>query len=92
MTGFNGPVLAAHVTIIILILAMGLALIRLIKGRSLCDRVVALDFMTLLMVGIVGAKTIISGESSSLFTCMVISLIAFLSTVAFAYYLERRGK
>ena len=43
--------------------AVFLAFFRLLKGPSLADRVVALDMMSPLAVGIIALLTIYSGES-----------------------------
>lgn len=76
----------------ILTVSMILALIRLIMGPSLADRIVALEIITFIIIGIVGLYSILTGERAFLDVAVIISLISFLTTVAFAYYLERRIK
>ena len=70
---------------------MFLTLIRLIRGPSLPDRVVALDLMGLLAVGIIAAYVIAAEQPVLLDAATVLTLVAFLGTVAFARYVERRG-
>jgi multicomponent Na+:H+ antiporter subunit F len=74
-----------------LVLAMFLAFIRLVRGPSLPDRVVALDLITIQIAGILAVDTIATGQSVFLDAAIVLALISFLGTVAFARYLERRG-
>ena len=69
--------------------AMLLALVRLVRGPSLPDRVVALDLMATLVIGIVSAYAVATGQSAYLDVAITLALIAFLGTVAFAYYIQR---
>lgn len=82
---------AASAATVVLIASMFLAFLRLSKGPTLCNRVVALDLLTVLGVGMIGLMTILTGETFYLFIALIAALIGFLSTVAFAYYLEKRG-
>lgn len=70
-------------------LAMLCAFVRLVRGPSLPDRVVALDLMTTLVIGIVGVYSVATGQSAYLDVAIVLALIAFMGTVAFAYYIQR---
>jgi multicomponent Na+:H+ antiporter subunit F len=75
----------------VLVLAMFLAFIRLVRGPSLPDRVVALDLITVQIAAMLAVDTVATGQSVFLDAAIVLALIAFLGTVAFARYLERRG-
>jgi multicomponent Na+:H+ antiporter subunit F len=75
----------------VLVVALFLAFIRLVRGPSLPDRVVALDLITIQIAAILAVDTIATGQSVFLDAAIVLALIAFLGTVAFARYLERRG-
>ena len=66
------------------------AFVRLVRGPSLPDRVVALDLIALLLVGVLVISSIASAEPAMLRAAVVVALLAFLGTVAFARYLERR--
>ncbi len=69
--------------------ALFLAFIRLARGPSLPDRVVALDLITVITVGFIAAYAIDVGQRVFLDAAIVVALIAFLGTVAFARYVER---
>jgi multicomponent Na+:H+ antiporter subunit F len=75
----------------VIVLAMLLAFIRLARGPSLPDRVVALDLITVQIAAMMAVDTIATGQSVFLDAAIVLALISFLGTVAFARYLERRG-
>jgi len=71
--------------------ALFLAFVRLIRGPSLPDRVVALDLVATLVVGIIATYDIATVQPVLLDTATVVALVAFLGTVAFARYVERKG-
>jgi multicomponent Na+:H+ antiporter subunit F len=66
--------------------------VRLARGPSLPDRVVALDFMTAVAVAASGVWAMATDNPVFLDVAMVLALITFVGTVAFARYLERRGR
>jgi multicomponent Na+:H+ antiporter subunit F len=72
-------------------LSVFIIVLRFIKGPSLADRVVALDLLVTVGIGIIAVYSIASGQPTYLDIAMILALIAFLGTVAFAYYLKRRG-
>ncbi len=93
MTVFGTPVVAWAAGAALLLLAAGmvLALARLVYGPTLPDRVVALDLMSVLAVGAVAAFTVLTGHTVYLDAAIVLALISFLGTVAFARYITLRG-
>jgi multicomponent Na+:H+ antiporter subunit F len=72
--------------------ALFLAFFRLARGPSLPDRVVALDLIAVITVGIIAAYAIDVGQRVFLDAALVVALIGFLGTVAFAQYVERRAR
>lgn len=79
----------ANIVLFMLSIAMVLAFIRLVRGPSLPDRVVALDLIAILAVGIIADYDIATNDTVFLDIATVLALIAFLGTVAFARYVER---
>ncbi|MEQ8770010.1 MAG: monovalent cation/H+ antiporter complex subunit F [Phycisphaerales bacterium] len=63
---------------------------RLVRGPSLADRVVALDLIGYLAIGVIVVLSIVTQRDSFLFVPVVGAMILFLGTAAFAIYLERR--
>lgn len=72
-----------------LALSLLFALIRLAKGPSLPDRVMSLDLMGSIVVGMIGVYSIATANPEFLDAGIVLGLIAFLSTVAFAKFIEK---
>lgn len=83
---------ASTVAFGLLILAFLLAFIRLLRGPSLPDRVVALDLMATLAVGFIAVYALATDEPLYVDLAMVLALVAFLGTVAFAHYIEKGGR
>ena len=76
---------------LLLTLALLFSFIRLAKGPSLPDRVVALELITAIVTGIVGVHAIDSGVTAYLDIAIVLALTAFLGAIGFARFLERGG-
>ena len=74
----------------LLFLAAVLTTVRLLKGPSIPDRVVALDLFGMIIVGLIAASIFFSDEPLYLDVVLVFAVIAFFGTVAFARYLERQ--
>jgi multicomponent Na+:H+ antiporter subunit F len=81
----------AYLSQAVLSVALVVTLARLIKGPSLPDRVVALDLMAAIAVGMIATYSILTGESAILDVAVIVALITFISTLAFASFLERGG-
>jgi multicomponent Na+:H+ antiporter subunit F len=76
-------------TLTMLGLAAVLTFIRLVRGPTLPDRVVALDLMGVLIVCTLVVVAASTGEGAFLDVALVIALISFVGTVAYARYVER---
>jgi multicomponent Na+:H+ antiporter subunit F len=81
----------ATVDLAALSLAMLLAVVRLLRGPSLPARVVALDLMASLSVGFIATYAVLTEQPLFLDVALVLALVAFLGTVAFAFYIEKGG-
>ncbi len=81
-----------YIIIPILSLSVLLILWRFIKGPSIVDRVIALDLIITTGVGFIAAYSILTNRPSFLDVAMILALIAFLGTVAFSYYIQKRNK
>lgn len=77
---------------VILGLALLLAMVRLLRGPSLPDRVVALELIASITVGVIGLYAIRSSKDAYIDVTMVLALTAFLTAIGFARYLERGGQ
>lgn len=82
----------ALLTLNIFAAAMLLAMVRLLKGPTLADRVVALDLVAALAVGVIAVYAIQTNQPMLLRAGIVVALVIFVGTVAFAMFLEKRGR
>lgn len=83
---------ALNIASLVLVFSMALCFVRLYKGPSLPDRVVALDQIGIHVAALVAVYTIQSNRLVFLDAVVVAALLAFLTTVAFARYLEQSSK
>ena len=90
MTGAGFLNIAAQLSLLLILIGMAVAFIRLAKGPSLADRVVALDMMTVTIISFCGVYAVFMDEPSFLDVAIVLALVGFLATVALARYAERR--
>ncbi|MFV0338797.1 MAG: monovalent cation/H+ antiporter complex subunit F [Chthoniobacterales bacterium] len=85
--------LTPTVSIIVFLLLSGallFTLIRLLIGPTLSDRVVALDLLGFVIVSIIAANMLQTGETFYLDVLVVFGILIFFGTVAFARYIEKR--
>ena len=83
--------LASLIALVILALALVVSTVRIIIGPSLADRVLALDLMTVVAMGFIGALAVRTGLMLYLDIALALALLGFLATVALARYILRRG-
>ena len=81
--------IVSQVTLATMGVALLIALIRLIKGPTLPDRIVAMDLLGMLVVGLIVVLAGWSRVRATLDAAIVIALVGFLGTVAYATYVER---
>jgi multisubunit Na+/H+ antiporter MnhF subunit len=81
--------IASQITLATLGVALVVTLIRLVKGPTLPDRIVAMDLLGMLVVGLIVVLAGGSRVHATLDAAFVIALIGFLGTVAYATYVER---
>jgi multicomponent Na+:H+ antiporter subunit F len=79
----------SEITLVTLGLALLVAFARLVKGPTLPDRIVAMDLFNVLVVGIIVVLAASTRVRATLDAAIVIALIGFLATVAYATYVER---
>lgn len=91
MTAIPLPATGLALVLGILLVALLPALARLVRGPSLPDRVVSLDVMATTGIAIAAVYAILAGQPALLDVAIVVALVSFLGTVAFATYLERRS-
>ena len=63
--------------------------LRLILGRTVVDRVVAVDMLTIISISVIALYAHVSGRFIYLDVALVYGVLSFLSVLAVARYLER---
>lgn len=82
--------IAATVAATVIILAIGITFVRVVRGPSLPDRVMGLDAIGSMAVSAIVTTAILAGEPVLLDAAIALAAIAFLGTLAFARFIERR--
>ncbi|MEM1424013.1 MAG: monovalent cation/H+ antiporter complex subunit F [Planctomycetota bacterium] len=78
--------------IVVLFVCLVLAQMRLLRGPTLVDRGVATDLVAVLIAGMAILFTIRLETLMMFDAVLIVSILGFVSTIAFAQYIGRRGK
>nr|WP_050616229.1 Na(+)/H(+) antiporter subunit F1 [Bacillus testis] len=70
-------------------LSMLALLYRVIKGPSIPDRVIALDAMGINLIAVIALISILLDTYAFLEVILLLGILAFIGTIAFAKYLEK---
>jgi multicomponent Na+:H+ antiporter subunit F len=81
--------LLSAIALTMLALGVALTFVRLVRGPTLPDRVISIDLIGILIVCVLVVVAGDSGQPAFLDVAMVIALISFVGTVAYARYVER---
>lgn len=65
---------------------------RFLKGPNAVDRIVALELLISIGIASIAIFSLLSDQRVLLDVSMILALIAFLGTVAFSYYIEKKEK
>lgn len=80
-----------NIGFVMLGLAATMTLVRLFRGPSLADRMVALDTLLFIGAAAVGAYIARTGSTAFVAVLVAIALVAFVGTVAVARAIEQDG-
>jgi multicomponent K+:H+ antiporter subunit F len=70
-------------------IALAMNLWRLLKGPGPEDRILALDTMVINVIGLIVLAGIANGDGTSFEAALLLALVGFVGTVAFAKFLLR---
>jgi multicomponent Na+:H+ antiporter subunit F len=82
----------ADIAIAMFIIAGVLALIRLVRGPDLADRVISLDVALVALMGGVATVAADTGETLYIEILVAISIVAFTATVVLSRFIETTGR
>ncbi|MCF8019342.1 MAG: cation:proton antiporter [Vallitaleaceae bacterium] len=79
-------------TIVFALIGVGILLsaLRLFKGPSTMDRIVGIDTINMMVVGVIGVLAVYFKNGLYLDIAIVYAVLAFLETVVIARYMEGR--
>ena len=77
------------VAAILIFFGMVLGVLRLVLGRTIVDRVAAVDMLTVISISVIALYAHVSGRFIYLDVALVYGVLSFLSVLAVARYFER---
>lgn len=83
---------ATTFALVVLSLALLLTVIRIVRGPTLPDRVLALDMLVAVAIGMIAAIAIRTGFELYIDIAIALGLVGFLATVAFARFILSQAK
>jgi len=86
-------ILSSSIYFALAALSLGLLLtvVRILRGPTLPDRVLGLDMLVAIAIGLIAVLAIKSGFNLYIDIAIALSLVGFLATVAFARFILARG-
>lgn len=90
MTGEGFLEFASIIALGLLSISLVLAVVRVVLGPSLPDRVVGLDMLVVVAIGLMAVIGIRTGYTLYLDIAIALGLVSFLATVAFARFVMSR--
>lgn len=96
MIALTGPMtllsVVSSVALILVTASIALAFVRVLRGPSLPDRVMALDMIGLMSVSVIVLTAVASDEPVLMDAAIALALISFLGTLAYARFIEQRER
>ena len=83
--------LAIRLALAMLSMSFLITVIRVIRGPTLPDRILALDMLVAVAIGFIAVIGIMTGYKLYLDIAIALGLVGFLATVAFARFVMSRG-
>lgn len=83
---------AVTVSLVVLSVAFVLIAVRIVRGPTLPDRILALDMLVAAVIGFIATIGVKTGYTLYVDIAIALGLVGFLSTVAFARFVLTRGR
>lgn len=78
-----------QIAAILIFFAILFGVIRLVLGKTLVDRIVAVDMLTIISISLIALYAHVSGRFVYIDVALVYGLLSFLAVLAIARYLEK---
>ena len=80
-----------QIVLVVLGLSLVITFLRLWRGPRLPDRIVAMDLVSVLTVGVIVTTSAGTGQRGLLDAASLIALVGFMGTVAYAWFVLKEG-
>ncbi|WP_432353232.1 Na(+)/H(+) antiporter subunit F1 [Sporosarcina sp. A2] len=77
------------ISVVLFAITIAIAVLRLIMGPSMPDRVIAMDVVGVNLIAMIGVVSIVYGTKAYLEVILILGILSFISTIAFSKYIER---
>lgn len=77
------------ISVILFALTIFVAVIRIILGPSLPDRVIALDVIGVNLIATIAVVSVILNTKAFLEAILILGILSFIGTIAFSKFIER---
>jgi multicomponent Na+:H+ antiporter subunit F len=78
-----------RIATVLIFFAILFGVIRLVLGKTLIDRVVAIDMLTVISISLIALYAQVSGRFVYIDVALVYGLLSFLAVLAIARFLEK---
>lgn len=78
-----------QIAAVLIFLAILCGVIRLVIGKTLVDRIVAVDMLTVISISLIALYAHVSGRFVYIDVALVYGLLSFLAVLAIARFLEK---
>jgi multicomponent Na+:H+ antiporter subunit F len=78
-----------RIAMVLIFFAILFGVIRLVLGKTLIDRIVAIDMLTVISISLIALYAQVSGRFVYIDVALVYGLLSFLAVLAIARFLER---
>ncbi|WP_318617880.1 Na(+)/H(+) antiporter subunit F1 [Sporosarcina sp. YIM B06819] len=77
------------ISLVLFATTIAIAVIRIILGPSMPDRVIALDMIGVNLIAIIAVVSIILKTKAFLEVILILGILSFIGTIAFSKFIER---
>lgn len=77
-------------SVILILLSISIGIVRLVKGNTVLDRIIALDLLTLISMALIIIVAHLHHRVIYIDVALVYGLLSFLGVLAAARYIEKR--
>lgn len=91
MSGLAFLEICTQIALVVLTISFLVAVVRIVLGPSLADRVLALDMLVSIGIGYIAVIALRTGFSLYLDVAISLSLVGFLATAAFARFILKNA-